>query len=420
MEVSLSGSEKALLEQAKVRTPKSTAGLSLSQDNVASIGEADLDTGKGTENENEGINKMRYVAKRGGITINRKEIPKLKSPPVSRSIDNRSAVMPGLNMNSSSQSLPGQIYDNRISQCVSLGSPFLPRYQMEHLNQLNHHFLSQQLNVLSAEDYVSGSYKQYFAGLQQQQQSVFNQGVMSSPSPSDSLEIRRQFNNYLSPFNCNSAVPTSDQSAIEAIEPSEMAGVKMLGTSPNYMASKGLFVLKSTDVVPTTTSTTTSTFSASKMPTTMITTTSINMTVMQTGSACQLSSSSFTNTTILHLNDNGSAGVSTSNVKEVDTKRKRYEETDVMTDNKRWNVNKQEGLSKSDELMQKVLSELADIKTKVTSIQEDNIEWKRRMNVMETDITDIKESVEMAHNLVYDERRDRQRYGQMVESRYQR
>ena len=40
------------------------------------------------------------------------------------------------------------------------------------------------------------------------------------------------------------------------------------------------------------------------------------------------------------------------------------------------------------------------------TIQEDNQVWKQKLGLSENDITEVKTSVEMAHNLISDETRD--------------
>ena len=62
-----------------------------------------------------------------------------------------------------------------------------------------------------------------------------------------------------------------------------------------------------------------------------------------------------------------------------------------------------------EELMKRLLAEVSDVKTMVTSIQEDNQMWKNKLVGLEKDVTDIKESVNMAHNLAKDEKEAREK-----------
>ena len=254
-------------------------------------------------------------------------------------------------------------------------------------------------------EYPGYSYKQYFAGLRQPHNNVVPQ--------TDGLEIRRQISLSVSPFNCNKMLPLKDQGvagcdAEQNVNNDVIMGTRevdnVLQSCDNRGTLKDPNVLKSAEVVPTVTSTT----SVCMMPTTMISTTTISNTVMQTGFNHQMATSSFTNTTVLHLSNGGHVSTGGQNLlKDSDTNRKHHEENPESAENKRRNLGDEPGTLETAAVMQQMLSELYDIKTCVASIQEDNLEWKQKMGIMENDLKDVKESVEMAHNLVNDERKDR-------------
>ena len=69
----------------------------------------------------------------------------------------------------------------------------------------------------------------------------------------------------------------------------------------------------------------------------------------------------------------------------------------------------------SEQMMQKVLTEVMglrstmdNINTKVDTLQTEQAEWKKQFHLMTTEMSEVKESVEMAHNLINDETKNRQ------------
>ena len=139
---------------------------------------------------------------------------------------------------------------------------------------------------------------------------------------------------------------------------------------------------------------TTTKISDSNMPvTTVCTTTTVTSSMMVCGEVTQATKSATTTTSI------------TVDDCDITTKWKKTEETNDDEDN----VNKRRNLS-NDGLMERVLTEVMGIKNmvgdlniKVSKIQEETKDWKKELSEVTREIGEVKESVNMAHNLICDE-----------------
>ena len=68
------------------------------------------------------------------------------------------------------------------------------------------------------------------------------------------------------------------------------------------------------------------------------------------------------------------------------------------------------------EVLMKVYSEIMGIKTTVNKIEQDNIEWKSKFVQLESVVSEIKDSVEMAHGLIGDEKQSRLSFEKEIKS----
>ena len=134
------------------------------------------------------------------------------------------------------------------------------------------------------------------------------------------------------------------------------------------------------------------------MPITTITTTVVTMTTMVATGTCVTTSK---NTTIMTVDH--------EDVRKKEPKRKQPEEMEDDHANKKRNVD-----LNSENVMARMFQELVGMKTmigdrfgnlenKVEMIHEENKNWKEKLVTIERDICDLKESVEMAYNLIKDE-----------------
>ena len=135
------------------------------------------------------------------------------------------------------------------------------------------------------------------------------------------------------------------------------------------------------------------TTSSNSMPTTTITTTTAYMNTTTQGGNL-----SHTTTSVV---------MSTCKVVTEDQPMKRKQPEDPEGDN----VHKKPNLAEGETLMERMYNELIGMKdmmgaltTKVESIQEETKDWKIQLTELNRDITDVKESINMAHNMIEDEK----------------
>ena len=146
--------------------------------------------------------------------------------------------------------------------------------------------------------------------------------------------------------------------------------------------------------------------STTSMPTLIVTTTSAATTSMHTAIQSMSSAITSTTTTVV-IDDSKPSGTNVE--KNGDTKRKQHYSEKLDKAPKRRNVetNTVATQQSAEELMLKLLEEMSEVKQTVKSIQEDNHSWKTQMQHLNTEVNDLKDSVEMAHNLINDEAAER-------------
>ena len=136
---------------------------------------------------------------------------------------------------------------------------------------------------------------------------------------------------------------------------------------------------------------------------TMPTTTVVTTTAITTAFAAVSGYTDFRTTTIMSTSSDCS-----------EQKRKKPSEATESSDPKRRNVETEDGQDwhelTSEEVMHKVLTEVMSLKSTVNSmnsnverISEESKNWKMEVSTMRTEVSDIKDSLEMVHNLVNDE-----------------
>ena len=287
--VQLSTSEFNLLEGVSDNNPNFTPRLSASQGNVNMSSTLYLNLGKGsTEKSSQLMNcnsnnqnkngdsseRRRYVAKRGGVGIDRREIPKHKSPNTSRGSPMEFSTPKSTDNNGHrSLSLPSQLQAEPIQHLMFHDSPQLHRDLSE---QLNRHFLSQhqgfqlQLNdgyrqcgqpMGAVGGYMIADVKQTVSSVTKEVISSRKQRTMSGGSGkgNQSATISDQ----------NKQIPTEFQN-------------KTIGVTHHREDTELTTTSKSSrkDIKDSTTVPTTSIVSSTTMPTTLITTSSIMTTSM--------------------------------------------------------------------------------------------------------------------------------------------
>ena len=189
-------------------------------------------------------------------------------------------------------------------------------------------------------------------------------------------------------------------------------------TSPASLATEVKQV-----TVPLSTNTTLTT---AAMPTvTTVTMTMVNTALTSNGDNCIISATGTLTTTTTSITDH-QVTHSNKDKDRKDSKRKSDSE-EITTEKVKWrniDINDEaiSGEISPVVMMQKMFSEIIGIKTTVNTmnnsitllqnkmemIQEDNQVWKQKLGLLENDITEVKASVEMVHNLILDETRDRQ------------
>ena len=189
-------------------------------------------------------------------------------------------------------------------------------------------------------------------------------------------------------------------------------------TSPASLATEVKQV-----TVPVSTNTTLTT---AVMPTvTTVTMTMVNTALTSNGDNCIISATGTLTTTTTSITDH-QVTHSNKDKDRKDSKQKSDSEEITTEKVKRRNIHiNDEAISGEISpvvMMQKMFSEIIGIKTTVNTmnnsitllqnkmemIQEGNQVWKQKLGLLENDITEVKASVEMVHNLILDETQDRQ------------
>ena len=139
---------------------------------------------------------------------------------------------------------------------------------------------------------------------------------------------------------------------------------------------------------------------AGTMPTTIIVTT------MTTVTTAMVQCQQVQQVTYTSASTSGEPAVQPS---QTEAKRKQPEDIEQDNDNKRRYVDST-NMAKDEKTLDRLFAELCDIKdlinnidNKVESIQEENKTWKQRWECIESELGEVKTSVEMAHNLIADE-----------------
>ena len=358
------------------------------------------------ENGN-GNEKRRYTAKRSGVGIARNEIPKHKSPMACRDLQNNSVTPPSGN-NYRSVSLPNHMQLQQMSQIspmisprvFPMSSPVLPRSNHdENMGPMLPQYLyTPGRDVLFKQPFPVGNCIPPYNMSCAQGDALSNHGLCYPIGAPDCNWI----GTVAPDQRWNEMDKGSAKQTEIAITPPNSGKAPAVKTQMER--SKMTNAIRTSGMQPTISST--SVTSVGSMLCTMVTTTAITTTLIQAGPATnKVSTSTYTNSTVLHLNDDNSSSENKVNLKENESKRKRNENPNEDSENKRRNQNEEEPIN--NDMMRRVLCELVDIKQCMAAIQSENAEWKSRMTTFETEIKDVKESVELAHNLVNDERKNR-------------
>ena len=163
-------------------------------------------------------------------------------------------------------------------------------------------------------------------------------------------------------------------------------------------------VTSNTNCTPTTLS---EVISVAAMPTTttVTTTTTVAASVVQTSHSQQTIAAMMTTQATVTISDQHVG---------KDNKRKQPDEEGEKPENKKTIVDSMPGVDLLLKELIGIKTMISDVNTKVTTIdskfeniQEENKEWKERMVNLESDMNEVKRSVEMAHNLIADETQNR-------------